>query len=63
MSPRLICLVRRHQWHNGWDEDQHVTVWTCNRCGVTRGSEGSGVRRAWLAGGAGLGGAGDGGGG
>jgi hypothetical protein len=21
MMPRLICLVRRHQWHNGWDEE------------------------------------------
>jgi hypothetical protein len=21
MKARLICLVRRHQWHNGWDED------------------------------------------
>jgi hypothetical protein len=33
MKPRLICLVRRHQWHNGWDEDRHRTVWTCKRCG------------------------------
>jgi hypothetical protein len=36
MKPRLICLVRRHQWHTGWDEDRHQTVWTCNRGGKTR---------------------------
>jgi hypothetical protein len=36
MTPRLICLFRRHQWHNGWDEVEHVTVWTCRRCGKTR---------------------------
>ena len=36
MKARLICLVRRHQWHNGWDEDRHLTVWTCKRCGKTR---------------------------
>ncbi len=39
MTPRLICLVRRHQWHNGWDEDRHVTVWTCKRCGKRRSDE------------------------
>ena len=39
MTPRLICLVRRHQWHNGWDEDRHRTVWTCKRCGATRRSD------------------------
>lgn len=53
MSPRLICLVRRHQWHNDWDEDQHVTVWTCKRCGVVRGSDASGVRKAWYVAGGG----------
>jgi len=21
MKARIICLVRRHQWHNGWDDD------------------------------------------
>ncbi len=42
MTPRLICLVRRHQWHNGWDEERHVTVWTCKRCGKERREE---VRR------------------
>src|SRR5829696_1486722 len=26
MTPRLTCLVRRHQWHNVWDNDQHKTV-------------------------------------
>jgi hypothetical protein len=36
MKARLICLVRRHQWHNGWDEDRHLTVWTCKRCGKTK---------------------------
>jgi hypothetical protein len=36
MKARLICLVRRHQWHNGWDEERHLTVWTCKRCGKTR---------------------------
>jgi hypothetical protein len=42
MTPRLICLVRRHQWHNGWDEDRHQTVWTCKRCGTTKRSEETG---------------------
>ena len=36
MMLRLICLVRRHQWHNGWDEERHLTVWTCKRCGSSR---------------------------
>jgi hypothetical protein len=39
MTPRLICLVRRHQWHNGWDEDRHQTVWTCKRCGAMKRSD------------------------
>ena len=39
MMPQLICLVRKHQWHNGWDEDRHRTVWTCNRCGKRRSDE------------------------
>jgi hypothetical protein len=51
MSPWLICLVRRHQWDHGLDEDQHLTVWTCKRCGAKRGSPGTGVGRAWKAGG------------
>jgi hypothetical protein len=38
MMPRLVCLVRRHQWHNGWDEDRRRTVWSCKRCGTTRRS-------------------------
>jgi hypothetical protein len=36
MKARLICLVRRHQWHNGWDEERHRTVWTCKRCGAVK---------------------------
>ena len=60
MVTRLVCLVRRHQWHNGWDEDRHVTVWTCKRCGATRGADDTGSRLAW---GAGAGGGGFGGGG
>jgi len=36
MTRRLSCLVGRHRWHNGWDEDRHQAVWTCNRCGKTR---------------------------
>ena len=36
MKARLICLVRRHQWHNGWDEERHRTVWICKRCGATK---------------------------
>jgi hypothetical protein len=39
MKARLICIVRRHQWHNGWDEDRHQTVWTCKRCGAKRSDE------------------------
>jgi hypothetical protein len=30
------CLFRRHQWHNGWDDFEHQTVWTCKRCGKER---------------------------
>ena len=49
MVPKLICLVRQHQWHNGWDEDQHLTVWTCKRCGAVRGSNADGtmVKTGW----------------
>jgi hypothetical protein len=39
MMPRLVCLVRRHQWHNGWDEERHEVVWTCKRCGATKRDE------------------------
>jgi hypothetical protein len=39
MKARLICLVRRHQWHNGWDADRHQTAWTCKRCGATKSSD------------------------
>jgi hypothetical protein len=46
MLPRLVCLVRRHQWHNGWDEDRHQTLWTCKRCGATRSSDENGIRPA-----------------
>ena len=35
-SRRLKCLFRKHQWHNGWDAENHKTVWTCERCGVVR---------------------------
>jgi hypothetical protein len=33
---KLKCLFRRHQWHNGWDDFEHQTVWTCKRCGKER---------------------------
>ena len=47
MKARLICLIRRHQWHNGWNEDEHVPVWTCKRCGKTkRGSGNTGYPRS-----------------
>lgn len=36
MMSRLICLARGHQWHNGWDDVEHATVWTCRRCGKIR---------------------------
>ena len=36
MMVGLICLIRRHQWHNGWDEDRHQTLCTCQRCGKTK---------------------------
>src|SRR5215211_3776803 len=39
MKARLICLVRRHQWHNGWDEERHLTRWTCKRCGKKKSDE------------------------
>ena len=63
MKARLVCLVRRHQWHNGWDADRHETVWTCKRCGATRRPDG-GARAGWFASGGdggGFGGDGDGG--
>jgi hypothetical protein len=47
MKARLICLVRRHQWHNGWDEDRHVTVWTCKRCGATGVPTRRGTLASW----------------
>ena len=31
MKARLICLIRWHQWHNGWNDYEHQTVWTCKR--------------------------------
>jgi hypothetical protein len=36
MKPGLICLIRRHQWHSSWDNDEQKTVETCTRCGRTR---------------------------
>jgi hypothetical protein len=51
VKSRLICLVRRHQWHNGWDEDRHQTVWTCNavaRRGADPGDTGHPGQRAQL---------------
>lgn len=33
---RLRCLFRRHQWHNGWDAENHRPLWTCKRCGLIR---------------------------
>jgi hypothetical protein len=38
IKAQVICLVRRHQWYKGWDEERHLTVWTCKRCGKTRAS-------------------------
>ena len=40
MKARLICLIRRHQWHNGWNDYEHQTVWTCKRCGKSKGDSG-----------------------
>lgn len=39
VKDRLICLVLRHQWHNGWDEERHEVVWTCKRCGKSKRDE------------------------
>ena len=36
MKARLICLIRRHQWHNGSNDYEHQTVWTCKRCGKSK---------------------------
>jgi len=36
LKARLTCLVKRHQWHNDWDDFRHQTLWTCTRCGKTR---------------------------
>jgi hypothetical protein len=68
MKPRLICLIRQHQWHR--NDYEYPTVWTCERCGKTKvdsGSAGDARSRSdthpWIGGGgAGLAG-GDGGGG
>jgi len=74
VKARLICLIRRHQWHNGWDEERHLTVWTCKRCGKTKDgdSRNAGDERAQMGllpwggvvvqGGGDVGGGGDGGG-
>ena len=69
MKPRLICLLRQHQWHR--NDYEYPTVWTCERCGKTKvDSGGAGDARSrsdthpWLGGGGGAGLAGgDGGGG
>ena len=37
MKAWLICLIRRHQWHDGWNDYLHQTVWTCARCGKAKG--------------------------
>jgi hypothetical protein len=47
MRARLICLVRRHQWHNGWDEERHEVVWTCKRCGAPSATSGETPAR-WI---------------
>jgi len=39
MKARLICLIRRHQWHNGWNDYSHQTTWTCKRCGKTKAGD------------------------
>jgi hypothetical protein len=36
VSPQLICLVRKHKWHQGWDNERRVQIWTCERCGRRR---------------------------
>jgi hypothetical protein len=40
MKARLICLSRRHHWHNDSNDYEHQTVWTCNRCGNSKGDSG-----------------------
>ena len=64
MKARLTCLVRRHQWCNGWDEEEHRTVCPCKRCGTTKRSDDTGDPRFLAPGGdaAGMGGGDDGGG-
>jgi hypothetical protein len=37
----IRCFGRGHVWHNGWDEEKHVAVWTCKRCGKERRDEGT----------------------
>ena len=34
MRPRLICLLRRHDWHSEYDHEHRHTTWTCQRCGL-----------------------------
>ena len=36
VKARLICLVRRHRWHNGWDEDTASDRMDCKRYGATK---------------------------
>ena len=44
MKARLICLIRRHQWHKVFDHETKKTWLECRRCGrrkITLGDMGS----------------------
>ena len=34
MHRRLVCLLRRHDWHSEYDHESRHTNWTCRRCGL-----------------------------
>ena len=35
---RLVCLLRRHDWHSEYDHEHHETRWSCRRCGARKHS-------------------------
>ena len=36
MHSRLVCLLRRHDWHSEYDRENERVTWSCRRCGYIR---------------------------
>jgi len=34
MHRRLVCMLRRHDWHSEYDHESRRTEWRCRRCGL-----------------------------